>query len=117
MNPPKRGEACLADLGQSKQEDHQQAGRRPTVIFQTDDLAPLNTVVIIPLTTQLRRAGFANTVLIPAGEAGQDRDSVALCHQIRPVDRRKLMHKIGELAPETLSEIETALLFVLGILS
>ena len=85
------------------------------MIFQTDDLSRLSTVVVIPLTTQLKRAGFANTVLIPAREAGQERDSVALCHQIRALDRRKLLHNIGELAPERLSEIEASVLFVLGI--
>ena len=114
MNPAKRGEVWLVDLGQPK-EDHEQAGRRPAVVLQTDDLSPLSTVVMIPLTTQPRRAGFASTVLIPAREAGQDCDSVALCHQIRALDRRKLIHKIGELAPERLSEIELAVLFVLGL--
>jgi len=114
MNPAARGEVWLVELGQPK-EDHEQAGRRPAVVLQTDDLSPLSTVVIIPLTTQRMRAGFANTVLIPAGEAGQDRDSVALCHQIRALDRRKLIHRIGEFAPERLSEIELAILFVLGL--
>jgi hypothetical protein len=51
MNAAKRGEVWLVDLGQPK-EDHEQAGRRPAVIFETDDLSVLNTVVIIPLTTQ-----------------------------------------------------------------
>jgi mRNA interferase MazF len=114
MNPAKRGEVWLVDLGAPK-EDHEQAGRRPAVIFQTDDLSPLSTVVVIPLTTQLRRSGSANTVLIPANEAGQERDSIALCHQIRALDRRKLVHKIGGLAPERLSEIELAVAFVLGL--
>lgn len=114
MNAAKRGEVWLVDLGQPK-GDHEQAGRRPAVIFQTDDLSPLTTVVVIPLTTQIRRAGVANTVWIPAREAGQDEDSVALCHQIRALDRRKVVHKIGELALERLSEIEASVLFVLGI--
>jgi len=114
MNPAKRGEVWLVDLGEPKQ-DHEQAGRRPAMIFQTDDLSLLSTVVIIPLTTQLKQAGLANTVLIPAKEAGQDHASVALCHQIRALDRRKLIHKIGALAPERLSEIELAAIFVLGL--
>jgi mRNA interferase MazF len=114
MNPANRGEVWLADLGHQR-DDHEQLGRRPAIIFQTDDLSAFTTVVIIPLTTQLKRAGFPNTVLIPAGEAGQDHDSVALCHQIRALDRRRLIHKIGELAPESLSEIELALMFVLGL--
>lgn len=114
MNAAKRGDIWLVDLGQPK-DDHEQAGRRPALILQTDDLSPLSTVVIIPLTTQSRRSGFVNTVLIPAREAGQDHDSVALCHQIRALDRRKLIHKIGECAPERLSEIEVAIMFVLGL--
>jgi mRNA interferase MazF len=89
MNPAKRGEVWLVDLSQPK-EGHEQAGRRPAVVFQTDHLTPLSTVVIT-LTTQLKRADFANTVLIPAKEAGQDHASVALCHQIRALDRRKLI--------------------------
>ncbi len=48
MNPAKRGEVWLVDLGKPK-DDHEQAGQRPAVIFQTDDLSRLNTVVIIPL--------------------------------------------------------------------
>jgi len=114
MTPAKRGEVWLLDLGQPK-DDHEQAGRRPGVILQTDDLSVLSTVVIIPLTAQAKRAGFANTVSVPANEAGQDRDSVALCHQIRVLDRRKLIRKIGALAPERLSEIEVAVAFVLGL--
>jgi mRNA interferase MazF len=84
-------------------------------ILQTDDLSVLSTVVMVPLTTQLKRAGFANTVWIPANEAGQERGSVALCHQIRVLDRRKLIRRIGELVPEHLSEIEMAVAFVLGL--
>jgi len=114
MSPARRGEVWLVDLGEPK-DDHEQVGRRPAIILQTDDLSHLSTVVMIPLTTQSRRAGFANTVLISKREAGQDRDSVALCHQIRALDRRKLIHKIGELAPERLSEIELAVVFVLGL--
>jgi mRNA interferase MazF len=114
MSPAKRGEVWFVDLGMPN-DDHEQAGRRPVVVLQTDDLSPLSTVVIIPFTTQLRQAGLPHTVLVPAMEAGLERDSVALCHQIRALDRRKLKRKIGDLAAERLSEIEAAAAFVLGL--
>src|ERR1022692_3490301 len=113
MNLAKRGEVWFVDLGLPN-EDHEQAGRRPVVILQTDDLSPLSTVAINPFTTQLRQAGLAHTVLVPEKEAGPERDSVVLCHQIRALDRRKLKHKMGTLAPQRLSEIEVAAAFVLG---
>jgi mRNA interferase MazF len=114
MNPAKRGEVWFVDLGLPK-DDHEQAGWRPVVILQTDDLSLLSTVVVIPFTTQLKHAGRAHTVLVGAKEAGLERDSVALCHQIRALDRRKLKHRIGELMPERLSEIEVTAAFVMGI--
>lgn len=114
MIPAKRGEVWLVELGMPK-DDHEQAGRRPAVILQTDDLSPLSTVVVLPFTTQLKEADRAHTVLVPAKEAGLERDSVALCHQIRALDRRRLIHKLGELLPERLSEIERAAAFVLGL--
>jgi mRNA interferase MazF len=116
MNPARRGELWLVDLGDLK-DHHEQSGRRPAIVLQTNDLAPLNTVVIVPLTSQLKSAGYASTVLIPAREGGQERDSVALCHQVRALDRRRLMHKIGELLPERVTEIELSIMFVLGLSS
>lgn len=114
MSLAKRGEVWFVDLGIPK-EDHEQAGRRPVVILQTDELSPLSTVVIIPFTTRLKQSGLAHTVLVPAREAGLERDSVALCHQMRALDHRKLIHKMGTLAPERLSEIELAAAFVIGL--
>ena len=109
-----RGEVWFADLGEPR-NGHEQAGRRPVIIIQTDDLSPLSTVVIVPLTTKTRKGGLADTVLVPAKEAGQEHDSVALCAQIRALDRRKLKFKIGELTPGRLSEVERAVAFVTGL--
>jgi mRNA interferase MazF len=114
MSPATRGEIWLADLGPTR-DDHELLGRRPVVVFQDDCLLRLNTVVVIPLTTQLGRADYRHNVLIPAGEADQDCDSVAQCHQLRAINRRKLIHKIGELTPERLTEVELSVMFVLGL--
>src|ERR1039458_1475345 len=54
MNLAKRGEVWFVNLGLPK-EDHEQAGRRPVVILQTDDLSPLSTVVINHNGTQGRQ--------------------------------------------------------------
>lgn len=81
---PARGEVWFTELLDA--EGHEQAGIRPAVIFQTDYLKHLGTVVVIPMTTQMKRSGFASTVVVPQGEGGLPQPSVALCHQIR-VDR------------------------------
>lgn len=109
----RRGEVWLVDLPPPK--DHEQALPRPAVILQVDDLADLWTVVIIPMTRALQRAREAGTVLIPQGEAGQHHASIALCYQIRAVDRRRPLHKIGDLPAERLSEIEAQVAWICGI--
>jgi len=97
---PSRGEVWMTDFGPV--ESHEQALRRPAVILQIDALANLSTVVVIPLTTAMRRATEAGTVVLAQGEAGLPHDSVALCYQIRALDRRKLLDKIGDLPPDRL---------------
>lgn len=56
----------------------EQAGIRPVVIVQRDNLERFTrTVVGIPLTSNLRRAQVPGTTVIPAGEGGLAQDSVA----------------------------------------
>jgi mRNA interferase MazF len=47
----------------------EEAGVRPTIIFQNDTILMYTTTVIrIPLTTNLRRASVPSSVCIPGGE-------------------------------------------------
>jgi mRNA interferase MazF len=50
---------------------------------------------------------------IPSGEGGLNQNSVALCHQLRVLDKARLIKKIGQLAPETIANLETIILFTL----
>src|SRR5713226_6361648 len=113
MSLSKRGEVWLVDLGDPR--GHEQAGPRPAIILQTDLLEHLNTIVVIPLSTKPNRVSSAANVLLLQGEAGLEQDSVAFCHQIRALDKRRLRNKIGELEPERISEIETAIAFLLHL--
>jgi len=59
----------------------EQAGHRPAILLQDDQFtAALTTVIVLPLTTNLKRLGLPTTVFLPAGEGGLDNDSIALCH-------------------------------------
>ena len=52
----------------------------------------------------------------PNGEGGLTQDSVALCHQMRVLDKTRLRNKIGEVNPELLVQLENNVLFTLGYL-
>jgi len=104
----KRGEVYLALF--SPRAGSEQGGRRPAIIFSHDSFneAPgWRSVIVIPLSTsgKQRRRG-PTAVQIPKGEGGLNADSVALCHQITTLDRKKLTMRIGELSPDVIRTIE-----------
>jgi mRNA interferase MazF len=111
---PARGEIWLADLNPIRGSE--QAGSRPVLVLQNDVInAFTSTFVAIPLTTNLRRAELPSCVKVLKGDGGLASDSVALCHQIRVLDRDRFSRKLGLIHPKTLVEVENHVLFTLGI--
>lgn len=82
---------------------------RPAVVLQ-NELANRTspTVTVVPLSSKVDRV-FPFQVLIPAGEGGLERDSKALCEQIRTLAKSRLLQHLGSLPPERLEEIRSAL--------
>lgn len=111
----KRGEIWLANLDPTLGSE--QAGTRPVLIFQNDMISKFtSTVLTIPLTTNLRRASLPSCILIAKGDGGLSADSVALCHQLRVLDKMRLNQKLGTISQETLTKIESCILFTMAII-
>jgi mRNA interferase MazF len=109
-----RGDIHWGDL--DPQKGSEQGGRRPVLIFQDDRLNRAgNTIVVIPFTTSLRWARLPSCVLIPKGTGGLPQDSVALCHQIRVLDKRGIHGRIGTLPTAVLADIERIVRTTLGL--
>jgi mRNA interferase MazF len=103
----KRGEIWWADLGPYRPTE--QTGRRPVVIWQSDTLTRiLQSVLVVPLTTNLERANLAGTALIAASPGDIPEDSVALAFQLRAIPRSALHKKIRDLTEDELAELELA---------
>lgn len=82
----KRGEIWWTDLGAHRPLE--QTGRRPVVIWQSDALtSALQSVLVVPLTTNLDRAQLAGTAIIHATDSGPREDSVALAFQMRALPK------------------------------
>lgn len=110
-----RGQVWWADLGEP--EGSEPACRRPVVIVQADafNRSRLRTVVAVVLTSNLRLLDAPGNALIPAGEAGLPRDSVANVTQIITLDRDFLTDPAGSLAPATLRSLERGLRLALAL--
>ncbi len=109
----KRGEVWLADLNPT--QGSEQAGIRPVIIFQSDIVSQFSaTVIAIPLTANQRRASLPICLLIRQGDGGLAQDSVALCFQMRVLDKTRLIRQLGQLNPETITHLEDVVLLTLG---
>lgn len=108
-----RGDVYTANL--SPIQGSEQGGIRPVIIFQENTISQFTTTIItIPLTTNLKRSSLPSCLLIPQHEGGLNQDSVALCHQLRVLDKTRLGRKIGTLNTKTIEQLESVVLFSLG---
>lgn len=96
----------------------EQGKSRPVLIISEDDINNLlNIVNIIPITTRkLDRTIYPNEAAIPLSEAGLEKESIALCHQIRTIDKRRLSKAYGLISKEEIKkDVLDALSFQLGL--
>ena len=109
----KRGELWWASLGEHRPLE--QTGRRPVIIWQSDSLTRvLQSVLVIPLTTNTQRAHLAGTAVIEASGAGPSQDSVALAFQLRAIPKTALTARIRSLTDSEIAEVELSVDEALG---
>ena len=89
----------------------QQGAARPCVVMS---ITPFNkqfkTVGVIPLSTSARAHAPVSVSVPSAGEF-----SVALCYQLRTVDKVRLLKRTGELSAADMAALEAAVKQVYGL--
>jgi mRNA interferase MazF len=90
--------------------------RRPVAVVQGDafNTSRIATVVVVPLTSNLRWAAAPGNVSLPAKRTGLPKDSVANVSQIVAVDRNILSDRVGHLGVGELELILAGIDVVLG---
>jgi len=111
----KRGEVWWADLAEPRGSEP--GGRRPVVVVQDDLLnqSALWTVMVVPLTTQMKRAQAAGNLLLQPRESGLDRPSVAVVAQVATLDRDFLVELVGALPRRSLERLDDGLRLALDL--
>lgn len=91
--------------------------RRPCVVVSSDDV--LGVAVwqthVVPLTSNLDRAGLAGNVLLRSAATGLPKDSVAVPLGLELVDRALLVEQAGRLPRVLVDDIDDGLRGVLGL--
>ena len=111
---PRRGEVYLVNFDPTVGAEIRKT--RLAVIIQNDvgnRFSPITMVAAI--TSKFEHALYPVEVLIRTPEGGLQIESVATLNQIRSVDRRRLIKKLGEVGKHTLDQIDHALRVSLGL--
>ena len=96
----------------------EQGKSRPVLIISEDDINELlNSINVIPLTSRKPgRIVYPNETSLSGGKYGLEKESIALCHQIRTIDKSRLSKEYGEIVDRNIQvEIIDAISFQLGI--
>jgi len=110
----KKYEIWVADL--SPQMGTEPGKTRPVVIVQTNFLNGLHpSTIVCPLTTKTRPNATILRIHLPAGTADLAQDSDIMMDQLRAIDNRRLLQKIGFLPAHFRTQIDTNLKIVLDL--
>lgn len=113
MTTIKRGEIYCADL--DPVVGSEQGGIRPVLIIQNDvgnRFSP--TVIVLAITSQMRKARLPTHVEVPAGTTGLTKPSIVLAEQMRTLEKKRLQSRMGALSEEEMGKVDEAILASLG---
>lgn len=111
---PRRGDIYLVGFDPSLGAEIQKT--RPAVVLQNNIGNRHSPVTIVAaITSNLRRRGPIG-VLVTAPEAGLSVDSIVLLNQIRTVDKRRFVKRLGGLSAQTMKQVGQALMISLGLI-
>jgi mRNA interferase MazF len=113
---PKRGDVYLVSFDPVIGAEIKKT--RPALILQNDignRYSPLT--IASAITSQYEEPLYPTEVLLRAGEGGTKVGSVILLNQIRSVDKRRLVKRMGSVGPETMRRVDRALQISLGLIA
>ncbi len=115
MGDIQRGEIWWADLPATRGSEP--GYRRPVLVVQADsfNLSRIQTAIVAAITSNIGLADAPGNVLLPAGSAGLQRDSVVNVSQILTLDRSFLTEHAGTLTPRLQRSVDEGLRTVLQL--
>jgi len=114
VRPPRRGEVHLVSFDPTVGAEIRKT--RPALVIQNDVANRWSPITIVAaITSRFDEPLYPTGVLLRAPEGGLGADGVVLLNQIRSVDKRRLIRRLGTLKPETMRGVDRALLVGLGL--
>lgn len=112
-----RGDIMFVSLPPPPGGGREQVGQRPALVVHDDSTCNiLPVIIIIPFTTQLEALRFPHAIRVePSGENGLTQISVLMVFQLRAIDKKRLLYKIGRLEEDILKKVDAEIRLMLGL--
>ncbi|MEI6286596.1 MAG: type II toxin-antitoxin system PemK/MazF family toxin [Bacillota bacterium] len=108
-----RGEIFLANLSPATGSETDKT--RPVLIVSNNLFNQHATLVtVVPVSGQISKV-YPFQVILPATETGLLKDSKAKCEQIRTIDKKRLIKKLGQITAQHQLIIDAAIKLHLSI--
>ena len=111
----KQFEIWIADL--NPQIGTESGKTRPVLVVQTNLLnkIPHPSTIICPLTTNVKKDSDILRVHLKKGMANLNQNCDIMIEQIRAIDNKRLMKKVGDLPTDLINKIKENLLITLDL--
>ncbi|HJZ70022.1 MAG TPA: type II toxin-antitoxin system PemK/MazF family toxin, partial [Blastocatellia bacterium] len=113
---PKRGEVYTVDFDPTIGSEIRKT--KPALILQ-NDLANRHSpiTIVAAITSHFDATLYPTEVLVEPPEGGLTKRSVVLLNQVRSIDKRRLIKRLGSLRPTTMQRVERALQISVGLVT
>ncbi len=96
----------------------EQSGTRPCIVVSADYTNHLNQVTVLPITSMKPSYTiiYPNEVFLPQSISKLPKDSIILAHQIRAVDKKRLINYVATITDaDYITQIQNAIKFQLDL--
>ena len=112
--PPRRGEVHLVSFDPTVGAEIRKT--RPALVIQNDVANRWSPVTIVAaITSRFEEPVYPTEVPLVPPEGNLENPSVVLLNQIRTVDRRRLVRRLGRLRPDSMRRVDRAIRISLGL--
>ena len=114
LAPPRRGEVYLVGLDPTVGAEIRKT--RPALVIQNDVANRHSPITIVAaITSRVEGRLYPTEVRLREGEGGLKVQSVVLLNQIRSIDKRRLVRRLGAVNPTTQAAVNDAIRVSLGL--
>ena len=116
MEEINKGDIFYVDLGKHNKSSIQ-SGIRPVLIVSNNMCNKYSpTIIVAPLTSKLKRKDLpVHIELTKDSKNNLELNSVVLLEQLTTIDKKQILHKIGEICMTDLINVNKALKISLGL--